>query len=137
MADIFQMTIEVEDRVKGSQSELVMSSTITWYDFQQKVAKRLNIFLLKLTLQHRFSNENRSSLPFDLNSHISFGSMCNKLTPFVVSPTLNNGKRFTCKMKLVTVQLFNRDAVGETENHSDGKKSKVSATDIMSTNNLN
>ena len=137
MADVFQMTIKVEDRVKGSQSELIMSSTITWYDFQQKVTKRLNIFPSKLTLQYHFSNENRSSLPFNLNSHISFGLMCDKLRQFVVPPMLNNGKRSTCKMKLVTVQLFNRDAVGETENHSDGKKSKVSATDIMSTDNLN
>ena len=137
MADIFQMTIEVEDKAKGSQSELVVSSTITRYDFQQKVTKRLSIFPLKLTLQYHFINENRSSLPFNLNSHISFESMCDKLRPFVVPPMLNNGKRPTHKMKLVTVQLFNRDAVGETKNCSDGKKSKVSATDIMSTDNLN
>ena len=41
------------------------------------------------------------------------------------------------QLKLVIVQLFNRDAVGETENCSDGKKSKVSATVIMSIDNLN
>ena len=55
----------------------------------------------------------------------------------MVPPMLNNGKRSTCKIKLVMVQLFNRDAVGETENCSDGKNSKVSATVIMSIDNLN
>ena len=124
MTEQFQMTFEIEDRAKNHRLELIVSSTILWYDFQQEVAKKLNIFPLKMELQYRFSNENRSSLPFDLNSHLSFASMCDKLRPFVVPPTLNNGKKSTHKMKLVTIILSVRD--GELESQSGGKNSKVS-----------
>ena len=124
MTEQFQMTFEIEDRAKNRRFELIVSSTILWYDFQQEVAKKLNIFPLKMELQYRFSNENRSSLPFDLNSHLSFASMCDKLRPFVVPPTLNNGKKSTHKMKLVTIILSVRD--GELESQSGGKNSKVS-----------
>ena len=124
MTEQFQMTFEIEDRAKNRCLELVVSSTILWYDFQQEVAKKLNIFPSKMELQYRFSNENHSSLPFDLNSHLSFASMCNKLRPFVVPPTLNNGKKSTRKMKLVTIILSVRD--GELESQSSGKNSKVS-----------
>ena len=37
------MTFEVEDKVKGSQQEFILSSSITWYNFQQKAAEALNI----------------------------------------------------------------------------------------------
>ena len=124
MTEQFQMTFEIEDRAKNRHLELIVSSTILWYDFQQEVAKKLNIFLLKMELQYHFSNKNRSSLPFDLNSHLSFASMRNKLRPFVVPPTLNNGKKSTRKMKLVTIILSVRD--GELESQSGGKNSKVS-----------
>ena len=124
--DPFQMTFEVEDKVKGSRQEFVLPSSITWYDFQQKAAKALNVFPSKLQLQYHFSNENKKLLPFDLNSHMSFGSMCNKLRPFVVPETLKNRKKSTCKMKLVMVMLFNRDAEGE-DHHSSAKNPKVSA----------
>ena len=120
------MTFEVEDKAKGSWQEFVLPSSITWYDFQQKAAEALNIFPSKLQLQYRFSNKNKKSLPFDLNSHMSFGSMCNKLRPFVVPETLKNMKKSTRKMKLVTVTLFNRDAEGE-DHCSSAKNPKVSA----------
>ena len=120
------MKFKLEDRFKGIQSELTVSSMITWYDFQQKVTQKLNIFLSTLHLQYRFSNENKSSLPFDLNSHASFGSMHDKLEPLVVQPLLKNGKRSTCKMKIVTVKLFNKGVEGETEVCSSGKHLKVS-----------
>ena len=119
------MTFEIEDKAKGSRCSLVVPSMILWYDFQQKVAEILGIFPTKLQLQYRFSNENKSSLPFDLNCHTSFGSMCNKLRPFVVPPTLNNGKKSSHKMKVVTVALFNRNA--EEEDHAVKKTSKVRA----------
>ena len=118
------MTFVIEDRLKGSQQTLIVPSTILWFDFQQKIAEVLNVFPSKLQLQYRFSNENKSSLPFDLNSHVSFGLMCDKLRPLVVPPTLKNGKKSTCKMKLVTVKLFNKEAEGESR-QSGGKNSKV------------
>ena len=86
----------------------------------------LNIYPSKLQLQYCFSNENKKSLPFDLNSHMSFRSMCNKLRPFIVQETLKNGKKSTHKMMLVMVLLFNRDTEGE-DSHSGVKNSKASA----------
>ena len=118
------MTFEIEDRLKGSQQVLIVPSTILWFNFQQKITEVLNIFPSKLQLQYRFSNENKSSLPFDLNSHVLFGLMCNKLRPLVVPPTLKNGKKSTHKMKLITVKLFNKEAEGESR-QSSGKNSKV------------
>ena len=85
-------------------------NSLVW--FQQKVTE-VFIFPLKLQLQYHFSNGNRSLPPFDLNSHTSFGLMCHKLRPLVVSVTLKNGKKLTHKMKVVMVQLFNRDLEGE------------------------
>ena len=107
------MTFEVEDKAKGSWQEFVLPSSITWYDFQQKAAEALNIFPSKLQLQYCFSNNNKKLLPFDLNSHMLFGSMCNKLRLFVVLEILKNGRKSTHKMKLVTVTLFNKDTEGE------------------------
>ena len=57
MAEPFQMAFEIEDRAKGCWLELIVLSTITWYDFQQEVAKKLDIFPSKLELQYRFSNK--------------------------------------------------------------------------------
>ena len=76
--DLFQMTFEIEDKVKGSQQEFILPSSITWYDLQQKATEALNIFLSKLHCQYHFSNKNKKSLPFD-RICMSFGSMCNKL----------------------------------------------------------
>ena len=125
------MKTEVEDRVKGIQLEVTMPSTITWYDFQQEVTKKLNIFPFKLQLQYHFSNENKLSLPFDLNSHALFRSMCDKLPPLVVPPLLKNGKISTHKIMMVTVKLFNKYTVGKTEVHSSGKHLKVRLLQIL------
>ena len=118
------MTFEIEDKAKGSQKELIVSSTVTWFDFQQQAAEMLNIFPANLQLQYRLSNTGAKSLPFDLNSHVTFGSLCNKLWLWIVPETLNNGKKSTHRMKLVTVKLFNRDTGGGVV-HSSGKNSKV------------
>ena len=122
--DHFQMTFKIEDRVKGSQQELVVPSMIVWYNFQQKVAEALNVFPSKLQFQYHFSNKNKTSLPFNLNSHTSFGSISHKLRPFVVPEMLKSGKKSTHKMKVVTVKLFGRDAEGG--GHHSMKNSKVS-----------
>ena len=104
-----------------------MSSTITWYDFQQKVAEVLNVFPSKLQLQYHFSNKNKTSLPFDLISHMSFGSISHKLRLLVMPATLKNGKKSAHKMKVVMVKLFNRDTEGEGHGSS-VKNSKVNVS---------
>ena len=57
------MTFEIEDRVMGSQKELIVSSTILWFNFQEQVAKMLNVHPSNLKLQYRLSNAASKSLP--------------------------------------------------------------------------
>ena len=128
------MTFKIEDKVMGSQKELIVSSTILWFNFQEQVAKTLNVHPSNLQLQYHLSNAASKSLPFDLNSHVMFGSMCTKLKPFVVPPTLKNGKKSTYAMKLITVKLFNGDT-GREAVRSGVKNSKVMLLYISSCSN--
>ena len=127
MAEPFQMTFEIKDKARGSQKELIVPLTIIWLEFKQQVAEMLNVFPSNLQLQYYLSNTGNKSLPFNLNSHVMSGSMCNKLRPFVVPLTLKSGKKSTHPMKLVTIKLFNRDTGGEVV-QSGGKNSKVTVS---------
>ena len=48
-----------------------MSSTILWFNFQEQVAKMLNVHPSNLQLQYCLSNVASKSIPFDLNSHVT------------------------------------------------------------------
>ena len=87
---------------------------------------RYSIYFCQNYIFQYFSNKNKKSFSFDLSLHTSFGSMCNKLKPFVVPESLKNGKKSICKVKLVMVTLFNGDTEGEDHCFS-MKNSKVSA----------
>ena len=47
MTEQFQLTFEIEDRAKNRRLELVVSSTILWYNFQQEVAKKTQYLPVK------------------------------------------------------------------------------------------
>ena len=79
-----------------------------------------------MNLQYRFSNENKTALPFNLDSQESYVAMCDKLEPLVVPEILKNGKRSTRKRKLVTIQLFDKvKNADESGSRKSGKDSKV------------
>jgi hypothetical protein len=101
------MTFEINDKARGSQKNLTLSSLTSWANLQDRVAQVLNIHQASLQLQYRFSNEKNNSLPFDLRSHDDYIEMCDQLRPFVIPRILANGKRSKTVRKLVTVQLFN------------------------------
>ena len=48
----------------GQTKELIMSSTILWFNFQERVAKMLNVHPSNLQLQYCLSNVASKSLPF-------------------------------------------------------------------------
>jgi hypothetical protein len=88
----FDMTFEINDVAKGIRKSLTMSSTTLWHDLHNKFAQTLNIFLGSLHLQYRFSNEQKASLPFDLDSNEAYKEMRNKLEPLIVPEILKSGK---------------------------------------------
>lgn len=86
----------------------ILSSMLSWGDFQQKLAEALNIYPTSLRAQYRFSSENKDSLPCDLTSQQQFTTMLLRLRPLVVPAMLTNGQRSARKMKAVAVQIFNK-----------------------------
>jgi hypothetical protein len=78
----------------------------------------LLITFLMLHAQYRFSTDNKESLPLDLTSQADLNTMLSLLQPLIVPARLANGRRSTHKMKLVVVQIFNKNddtpVVGQT-----------------------
>lgn len=107
------MTFEINDRARGAQKNLTLSSLTSWDDLQDRVAQVLNVHQGSLQLQYRFSNEKNNSLPFDLRSHDDYDEMRDQLRPHILPRILANGKRSKSIRKLVVVQLFNRGMEGE------------------------
>ena len=107
------MTFEINDRARGAQKNLTLSSLTSWDDLQDRVAQVLNVHQGSLQLQYRFSNEKNNSLPFDLRSHNDYDEMRDQLRPHILPRILANGKRSKSIRKLVVVQLFNRGMEGE------------------------
>jgi hypothetical protein len=129
----FEMTFEIDDMAKGIRQTLTVPSTTLWYDLQNQVARVINVFPDSMNLQYRFSNEKKTALPFNLDSHESYVAMCDKLEPLVVPEILKNGQRSTRKRKLVTIQLFDKAKNAEDNSGSSGKSGKVRTSFLIST----
>ena len=117
------MTFEINNKAKGARKNITLSSSTAWVDMRNRVAEVFNIYPGSLQLQYRLSTDKQNSLPFDLNSHKAYVEMRDQLRPFVVPKILANGKPSKRPRKLVTVQLFNKDAEGD--GGSSGKGAKV------------
>jgi hypothetical protein len=113
-ADDFEMTFEINDKVRGARKNITLPSLTSWIDLKDRVAQVLNLHTGSLQLQYRFSNEKSNSLPFDLVSLDDYVEMCNQLKPFVVPKILASGKPSKSARKLVTVQLFDKGMEGVT-----------------------
>jgi hypothetical protein len=116
------MTFEVNDKARGAQGKLTLSSLASWANLQDRVAQALNVHQGSLQLQYHFSNKKTNSLPFDLCSYDDYDEIRDQLRPFIVPRILANGKHSKSARKLVMVQLFNRDM----ERISGKKAGKVS-----------
>ena len=108
----FEMTFEVNDKARGAQKKLTLSSLASWANLQDQVAQALNVHQGSLQLQYCFSNGKTNSLPFDLHSYDDYDEMHDQLRPFIVPRILANGKHSKSAWKLVMVQLFKRDMEG-------------------------
>jgi hypothetical protein len=101
--------MEVNDRVKGTRTNEIISSTICWASLKYKIAKILDVFPETIHIQYRFSTDNKDSLPCDLMSHGHLITMLTLLQALVVPPLTKSGCPSAKKMKPVTVQIFNRN----------------------------
>ena len=61
-------------------------------------SRRLPRLSIQTTSTCCINNKNKSLLPLDINSHISFGSTCDELRLPVVLLILKSGKKYTCKI---------------------------------------
>jgi hypothetical protein len=126
LADDFEMTFEINDKVRGARKNITLPSFTSWIDLKDKVAQVLNLHPGSLQLQYRFSNEKSNSLPFDLASLDDYTEMCNQLRPFVIPKILASGKPSKSARKLVTVQLFDKGMEGVPASGEKGVMVKVS-----------
>lgn len=102
------MSFEINDKSRGVRKNLILSSSKSWDNLQDRVAQILNVHPGSLQLQYRSSNEKNNLLPFNLRSQDDYEEMCDQLRPFVLPKILANGKLSKSIRKPVTVQLFNR-----------------------------
>ena len=109
------MMFEINDKARGAQKNLTLSSLTSWANLQDWVVQVLNVHQESLQLQYRFSNEKSNSLPFNLHLHDDYNEMRDQLRPLIVPRILANGKHLKSARKLVTVQLFNRGMEGVSD----------------------
>ena len=102
--DEFKFTVEICD--KEMRSRKIVSSTIMWYELQQKIAEHLNVYLSSLHILYRLSTDSKKDLPYDLLSQHHLDTLITLLRPLIVPPLLANGCCSTCPMKPITVQVF-------------------------------
>jgi hypothetical protein len=111
LTDVFDMTFEINDRVRGARKNITLPSYSSWDTLKDKVAQVLNLHPGSLKLQYRFSNEKSNALPFDLVSIEDYHTMCDQLKPLVVPKILASGKLSKMPRKLVMVQLFDKEGL--------------------------
>jgi len=104
----FMFTMEVLSASKQSRTIDVVSSSISLYSLQQKIASALNIYPETLQVQYRFSTDPKDSLCCDLITHGHFNLLLRLLRERTVPAKLANGRRSTRKMKAFTLQVFNK-----------------------------
>jgi hypothetical protein len=106
----FSVMLEIINRQKGIHAIKIISSAISYFDLEHKLAKILDIYPTSesLHVQYCFSTDNNKMLPLDLTSPQNLQVMMTLLRPLVVPPILANGHRSTQQMKSVTVHVFNK-----------------------------
>ncbi len=86
----------------------MQSSTTDWADFEEIIAKTLNIFTLNLHAQYVLSNEPTNTIPIALASEDDLAELHRCLTPLVVPSRNANGSKSKRKMKELTVKVTDK-----------------------------
>lgn len=87
---------------------ITLSNTTKWADFEENVAKILNIFTPNLRAQYVLSTEPTSTIPIALTSEDDLAELHTRLIPLIVPPRNANGSKSKRKMKEVTVKVTDK-----------------------------
>ena len=88
---------------------ITQSSTTKWTDFEETIAKVLNIFTSNLRAQYVLSTEPTSTIPIGLTSEDDLAELHTRLIPLVVPPRNANGSKSKRKMKEFTVKITDKN----------------------------
>ena len=119
----FKIECEVYDTARGSRFALTLWSLDTWPAVMDKAAEKFHLYPTGLHLQYRFSNEKPTTLPFDLNSKQAFHDLWDKYKQLQILPSITKSGRKSTR-KTILVQLYNKNAEGESTLKGKGKVSK-------------
>jgi len=86
----------------------MQSSTTDWADFEEIIAKTLNIFTLNLCAQYVLSNKPTNTIPIALASEDDLTKLHRCLTPLVIPSQNANGLKSKQKMKELTVKVTDK-----------------------------
>lgn len=95
-----------------------------WAEFEENIAKILNIFTSNLHAQYVLSTEPNSTIPIALTSENDLAELHARLAPLVVPPRNANGSRSKRKMKEVSVKVTDKSddtTSSKTSSASNGK----------------
>ena len=95
-----------------------------WAEFEENIAKILNIFTSNLRAQYVLSTEPNSTIPIALTSENDLAELHACLAPLVVPPRNANGSRSKRKMKEVSVKVTDKSddtTSSKTSSASNGK----------------
>ena len=114
----FDVLYEINDKAKGTWSDLTITSSTFWVEVKHKVAEKFNVYPASLQLQYRFSNEKANSLPFELNTEQAYVEMQDKYERLMFT---GSGKLRKLRAKPIIVQLFDKEAEGISGSKGKGR----------------
>ena len=110
----FTYHIDVSSKTKDIRKVISQSSKTEWAEFEETIAKILNIFTPNLRAQYILSTEPTGTIPIALTSQSDLDELYTRLVPLVVPPRNANGSKSKRKMKEVTVKITDKSEDANT-----------------------
>lgn len=123
VAQPFKIECKVFDIERGTRFSLTLLSLDTWLAVLDKAAEKFLKHPSTLHLQYHFSNKKQTMLPFDLDSEQAFHDLQDKYKQLQILPSITASKK-KMKKKMILVQLYNKNATGESTLKGKPKVSK-------------
>ena len=112
----FTYPVDISSKARDIRKVITQSSTSSWADFEESIAKVLNIFTNNLHAQYVLSTEPTNTIPISLGSDEDLAELHTRLAPLIVPPRNANGSKSKRKMKEVTVRVTDKsdDTISKT-----------------------
>ena len=119
----FTYQVDVSSKAKDIHKVITQSSTTKWPDFEESIAKILNIFTPNLRAQYVLSTEPTNTILIALTSENDLAELHTRLAPLLVPPRNANSSKSKRKMKEVTVKVTDKsnDITSKTSSVGNGK----------------